>query len=216
MPTTTEALGLIIFLMPGFIGAGVTSYLRNEPLSAINLAILAVLISLLANPIAMLFGVAVLGLKDITDRNLQAFAVTGYFVFASAVATAIGIVFGVIIQSAWLRRSLYKLVLTEEFALGSVREHVLREQQWQSATFHLRDGRRILGYVKYFTTAKEMEQFCIGGATIEAGNCPRYPSAATKGNSGPVERRDWLPAHLAEADAGGRPQARGVGHQPPR
>lgn len=166
MPSTVVAVKLIVMLLPGLIGAGAMNYLRNQTLSASTLAIFAIIISLLANPIVGYFGLSAPSLDQITDAKLQSFAINGYFLLASAVSILIGALFAKVLESDKLRKVLYRSDLTKESSVRGVWEAVLREKNGVWATFHLKDGRKIVGYAKEFSTGEESTQILIGEPTF--------------------------------------------------
>lgn len=168
MTLNLETLQLILILMPGFIGAGVHGYFRNKALSVASFILVAVLLGMFASLGAAALDIAPVRLpKDMAfNDRVGAVARDPHFYVATLLSCLLGIALALILESRALQHALEKLRLIRHYSTDNVWEQTFRDNHERWLFVHLKDGRRLRGYAKYYSMTGDERALTLGAARL--------------------------------------------------
>ena len=157
IPLSLSVLGILLFLLPGFISAIVLRQItvrakQTDFEKLIEALVMSFVLYLTSIP---LFGNTLpvswheeLGAYQIHLRWLQLLVLLGEAVLLSSL-------YGAILQHDWLHKGLRKLGITEKTSRISVWNDVLQDIKGAYLLVEIADGRKIVGYLTYYSDDPE-------------------------------------------------------------
>lgn len=168
MTLNLETLQLILILMPGFIGAGVHGYFRNKALSVASFILVAVLLGMFASLGAAALDIAPVQLPKAMEFNARVGAVARdpHFYVATALSCLLGVALALVLESRALQHLLEKGRLIRHYSTDNVWEQTFRDNHKRWLFVHLKDGRRLRGYAKYYSMTGDERALTLGAARL--------------------------------------------------
>lgn len=171
MKVTVETLQIVLFLMPGFIGASVHGYIRNTTLATTGFIILAVLIGILSAFATTIIGVAPSNYSIAfqgQDYNSQIVDLVQnrYFWLNVAFSIAVGILTATLYESRRIQHLLETCRLTRHYSIDDVWEQTFRDNNNKWLILHLKDGSKLIGYAHYYSMADEEKTLTLREASL--------------------------------------------------
>ena len=161
MPGTTEALGVLLLLLPGFSCAYIVQRLAVRPKQTeLDKAIEALLFSFVLYLMASPFFNYSLPLswqkKTVEGIDQYAFQLNWqYLAVLAALALATGILYSVNLNHDWLLRLLRKWNITQRTARSSIWNDAFQDIPSSFVLVQLSRDRSIIGYLRYYSDEPE-------------------------------------------------------------
>jgi hypothetical protein len=161
MPGTTEALGVLLLLLPGFSCAYIVQRLAVRPKQTeLDKVIEALLFSLILYLIASPFFNYSLPLswqrKTVEGIEQYTFQLNWpYLVVLAALALATGILYSASLNHDWLLRLLRKWSITQRTARSSIWNDAFQDIPSSFVLVQLSRDRSIIGYLRYYSDEPE-------------------------------------------------------------
>jgi len=173
MKVTVETLQLILFLMPGFVGAGVHGYVRNTTLAPTGFLILAVMIGTLSAFVTALVGIAPSNYLDSSANpdyysQVEALVRVPYFWGNTTSAIVFGFGTALAYENRRVQHALQKLGLTRHYSTDDVWEQTFRDNNGRWLVLHLKDGRKLIGYAHYYSMTGQDNMLTLRDASLVA------------------------------------------------
>lgn len=171
MNLTFETLQLILFLMPGFIGAGVHSYIRNSTIPPSAFLILAVLFGMFSALATLLLNISpgvYVSIAKEQDYNVQVEALVQnpYFWVHTTTSVFLGFVTAILYESRRMQHALESVGLTRHYSVDDVWEQTFRDNSSNWLVLHLKDGRRLIGYAHYYSMTDQSKMITLRNAKL--------------------------------------------------
>jgi hypothetical protein len=161
MPGTTEALGVLLLLLPGFSCAYIVQHLAVRPKQTeLDKAIEALLFSFFLYVIASPFFHYSLPLswtrKTVDGSEQYAFQLNWPYLAVLAVLTlAIGIVYSANLNHDWLLRVLRSIGVTQRTTRNSIWNDAFQDIPSSFILVQLSGDRAVIGYLRYYSDEQE-------------------------------------------------------------
>lgn len=157
MPGTTEALGVLLLLMPGFSCAFIVQRLSVRPKQTeLDKVIEALLFSFVLYIIACpFFGYSLpLAWQERTGTGIEQYTFQlnwPYLVVLAALALATGVLYSANLNHDWLLRILRKVRITQRTARSSIWNDAFQDIPSSFVLVQLSNDRSILGFLRYYS-----------------------------------------------------------------
>ena len=153
IPVSLSVLGILLFLVPGFIGAVVLRQITvrakqtdfEELIEALVLSFVLYLTS------APFFGYTLPVAWHEQDGNYQVHLQWKQLLMLFAEAILFSSAYGAILQHDWLHKLLRKIGITEKTSRTSVWNDVLQDIKGAYLLVEIKDGRKVVGYLTYYS-----------------------------------------------------------------
>jgi len=161
MPGTTEALGVLLLLLPGFSCAYLVQRLAVRPKQTeLDKAIEALLFSFflyLATAPFFSYSLPLSWQKKTAESTEQySFHLNWpYMAVLAALALALGILYSANLNHDWLLRLLRKLRITQRTARSSIWNDAFQDIPGTFVLVQLSDGRSLIGFVRYYSDEQD-------------------------------------------------------------
>jgi hypothetical protein len=161
MPGTTEALGVLLLLLPGFSCAYLVQRLAVRPKQTeLDKAIEALLFSFflyLATAPFFSYSLPLSWQKKTAEGTEQySFQLNWpYMAVLAALALALGILYSANLNHDWLLRLLRKLRITQRTARSSIWNDAFQDIPGTFVLVQLSDGRSLIGFVRYYSDEQD-------------------------------------------------------------
>ena len=161
MPGTTEALGVLLLLLPGFSCAYLVQRLAERPKQTeLDKAIEALLFSfflyLIASPF---FGYSLpLSWQRMTVDGIERYAFHlnwPYLAVMAALALVLGMLYSANLNHDWLLRLLRRLRITQRTARNSIWSDAFQDIPSSFVLVQLSGDRTVIGYIRYYSDEPE-------------------------------------------------------------
>ena len=161
MPGSTEALGVLLLLLPGFSCAYLVQHLAVRPKQTeldkvIEALLLSLVLYLIASPF---FGYSLpLSWKKISPDGIEQYAFQlnwPYWAVLAALAFAIGILHSSNLNHDWLLRLLRRFRITHRTARSSIWNDAFQDISTSFVLVQLSGDRTIIGYLRYYSDEPE-------------------------------------------------------------
>jgi hypothetical protein len=161
MPTTTEALGVLLLLLPGFSCAYIVQRLAVRPKQTeLDKVIEALLFSLFLYLITSpFFGYSLpLGWKKISSFGVEQYSFQlnwTYLAVLAVIALATGIMYSANLNQDWFLRLLRKWRITQRTARNSIWIDAFQDIPSSFVLVQLSGDRAVIGYLRYYSDEQE-------------------------------------------------------------
>jgi hypothetical protein len=161
MPGTTEALGVLLLLLPGFSCAYIVQRLAVRPKQTeLDKVIEALLFSLILYLVASPFFSYSLPLswQKKTAEGIEQYTLQfnwPYLAVLAALALATGILYSTNLNNDWLLRLLRKLRITQRTARNSIWNDAFQDISSSFVLVQLSGDRTVIGYLRYYSDEPE-------------------------------------------------------------
>lgn len=154
-----DLIPILVFLLPGFVSSGIVSLLViRKPQEAFGRVVEAVIFTALNLAVffvakAVLARLAALNLtlRHFLTIDSHRFFTAGNLTLLGLCAAGIGLAWSIEANNQWLFRVLQWSGVTSKSTKPSIWVDVLSEQRNRYAVVHLKDGRRLLGWVSRYS-----------------------------------------------------------------
>jgi hypothetical protein len=161
MPESTEALGVLLLLLPGFSCAFLVQRLAVRPKQTeldkiIEALLFSFILYLIASPF---FGFSLpLGWRKFSPDGIEQYIFQlnwPYLAVLAALALAIGILNSANLNHDWLLRLLRKLRITQRTARNSIWIDAFQDIPSSFVLVQLSGDRSVIGYLRYYSDEQE-------------------------------------------------------------
>jgi hypothetical protein len=150
-----DLIPILVFLLPGFVSSGIVSLMViRKPQEAFGRVVEAVIFTALNLAVFFIAKAALSRLvalnvtfKHLVTVDSHRFFTAGNLTLLGLCAVGIGLVWSIEANNQWLFRVLQWSGVTSKSTKPSIWVDVLSEQRNRYAVVHLKDGRRLLGWV---------------------------------------------------------------------
>jgi Family of unknown function (DUF6338) len=154
-----DLIPILVFLLPGFVSSGIVSLLViRKPQEAFGRAVEAVIFTALNLGVFFVAKTILVHLvslnvtfKHLLTVNSHDFYTAGNFILLGVCAVGIGLVWSIEANNQWLFRVLQGSGITSKSTKNSIWLDVLSRPRNPYVVVHLKDGRRIMGFVRQYS-----------------------------------------------------------------